>query len=357
MATAPCKITFVLLATAGVSWLSAFFAGSAFGETTSGYGNVMIGHARNDDAAKNGGVANDSDIVALSTTLLVPRKPKPNGTLFVWPGLQPDGANLEPIDNGVLQPVLSWGKSCAPGKQPGHYSSWWISAQYVNCYGHEQDFTGCSGGPIMKVNRGDRLTIELALSRTVWTQKVADTETGKVVTFDKDLRGQSQNYAYFRIEPYDARSIPAATFSNTTITFSRADPRNCEILKKGAEDFVSIPLSINGGQQCFIDEITLKTAPRRSACPQGGVVRSKNTDNKNTDNHTTVTFKNHHGETVNLYWLNEVGAREAFSVLKKGDSYTPLTYRSQTWIAMDQFNRCIDSFVVPDADSAVHIIH
>jgi hypothetical protein len=356
MATAHCKTALVLLAAGGISWLSAISSESAFGDGSSqtiisSYGNVKIGFLGNSNNAQNDGAANNSDIVALSTTLRVPREPLKTGTLFVWPGLQPFGANYDPIDNGVLQPVLSWGNSCAPGRQPRKYSTWWISAQYVNKYTQEPDFTNCRGGPIMSVSRGDHLAIRMALSRTVWTQTVADMETGKVVGFDIDMRSQSQSYAYFRIEPYDARSIPAATFSNTTITFSRADPGNCEIEEKGADDFVSIPLSINGGQQCSIDEITLKAAPHPSACPQAGVARSKNEDEQ-----ATVTFKNRHGATVSIYWLDYVGAREAFAVLKNGESYTQSTYHTHPWLVMDQFNRCIDWFI-PDGDSVEHIIH
>ena len=57
-----------------------------------------------------------TQIVALSTVLTVPAKPPASGTLFLWPGLQPlpGGANFNPIGNGVLQPVLTWGGTCAP---------------------------------------------------------------------------------------------------------------------------------------------------------------------------------------------------------------------------------------------------
>jgi hypothetical protein len=96
------------------------------------------------DAAKskkNGHVAfwttSGNEIVGLRTTLRVPAKPEPAGTIFLWPGLQPDrdGRNYFPIGNGVLQPVLTWGPSCAPGEKPRTYSTWWISGQYVNTQG------------------------------------------------------------------------------------------------------------------------------------------------------------------------------------------------------------------------------
>ena len=346
MATAHHGTTFAALVAAGaVSSMSAISADLPSGDAV-GYGNVEIGFAGNSTTD----MANNSDIVALNTTLQVPRTPAKTGLLYIWPGLQPWGANFKPIDNGVLQPVLTWGHTfCIKQKQPPPFSTWWISAQYVNIYGHK--FPECSGGPVVTAKRGDHLTITMALSGTIWTQTVSNLETGKSVGFDIDLRGQSQNYAYFRIEPYDARSIPAATFSHTTITFSRADAGNCDVRARGARDAVSIPLSIDGGRQCYIDEITLKAAPRPSVCPQGGMARSKNNDKS-----STVTFKNRHGAPVTVFWLNFVGAREAFAVLKDGESYTVLTHRSHPWIVMDQSSRCIDS-LVPDADSVEHVIH
>jgi hypothetical protein len=98
-------------------------------------------------------------ITRLTTKLVVPPRPEPVGTLFLWPGLQPhsQGENFLPIDNGVLQPVLTWGPSCAPGEKPRAYSTWWISAQYVNTFGRHRGYTDCQGGPIMRVKPGDTL--------------------------------------------------------------------------------------------------------------------------------------------------------------------------------------------------------
>src|SRR5262249_3603543 len=87
-------------------------------------------------------------ILGLETTLTVPPKPPASGTLFLWPGLQPlpGSANFTPINNGVLQSVLTWGKTCAPNAPLDPYASWWISAQYVNTFGIEPGYTGCQGG-------------------------------------------------------------------------------------------------------------------------------------------------------------------------------------------------------------------
>lgn len=121
-------------------------------------------------------------IVRLQTTMVVPPKPPASGTLFLWPGIDPDGANFDPINNGVLQPVLTWGPSCAPGTQPLDYSTWWISGQYVNTNGNVSGYTGCDGGPIMSVNVCDTLNMDIALAGTVWTQTITDVQTNQTVT-------------------------------------------------------------------------------------------------------------------------------------------------------------------------------
>jgi hypothetical protein len=350
MATAHCKITLIVfLAMGAVSWLPAISAERPTGDADAsshteviGYGNVAFATA-----------AHGSDIIALATSLRVPRTPAENGTVFMWPGLQPAswGSNFRPIDNGVLQSVLTWGPSCVKLKQPQAYSTWWISAQYVNTVGHEPNHNDCYSGPIMNVSPGDHLTINMTLSGTMWKQTVSDKETGKTVAWDEDLGGQSQNYAFFSIEPHDgARSIPTVTFTDTMITFSHADTGNCDLQTKGIEDVVSIPLAINGGQQCSIGEITLKPTPDSPACPQDAVAKSRNTDKP-----SSVTFKNSHGTTVTLYWLNYVGARQAFATLKNGETYTVTTYLTNPWLAMDQSGRCIDLYF-PDKDTADHII-
>jgi hypothetical protein len=132
-----------------------------------------------------------SQIVRLQTTLTVPAEPPASGTLFLWPGLQPNGANYDPIDNGVLQPVLTWGDSCAPGTQPRAYSTWWISAQYVNTIGNDPGYMGCYGGSVMSVKVGDQLNIDMQLAGTVWNQTVTDAQTNQSVSFSFDMMGQT----------------------------------------------------------------------------------------------------------------------------------------------------------------------
>ena len=65
-------------------------------------------------------IAPPNQITGLQTSLIVPPLPPvpaySNASLFLWPGLDPatNSVNFLPINDGVLQPVLSWGPSCAP---------------------------------------------------------------------------------------------------------------------------------------------------------------------------------------------------------------------------------------------------
>jgi hypothetical protein len=218
----------------------------ATGGRVSGYGTVMFQ------------VNSRNQMVRLQTTMFVPPKPPPSGTLFLWPGLQPNGANFEPIDNGVLQPVLTWGPSCSPGNQPRAYSTWWISGQYVNTFGNEPGYTDCNGGTIMSVDVGDTLTIHMALAGTDWTQTVTDEQTAEEVTYTIDMRGQAQNIAYFVIEEYSSTPVSEVIFTDTTITFGSADAADCKLTMRGKTDYVSVPVPSTDGLTCSIADIILR---------------------------------------------------------------------------------------------------
>jgi hypothetical protein len=197
-------------------------------------------------------------IVRLQTKLVVPPTPPASGTLFLWPGLQPDGVNFEPIDNGVLQPVLTWGPSCAPGKPPRSYSTWWISGQYVNTNGQVSGYTGCDGGAIMSVNVCDTLDIDMVVSGTDWTQTVTDEQTGQTVTYSLDMKGQAQNLAYFVIEEYSSAPVSEVIFTDTILTFDLPDATDCKLSTRGQTDFVSSPVASGDGLQCSIPQIILR---------------------------------------------------------------------------------------------------
>ena len=150
----------------------------------------------------------DSPYVYFQSTIAVPPIPDTKwSTLFLWPGLQPSssGNNFLPIDNGVLQPVLTFGESCAPN--PSNLkinldTTWWISAQYVNTFGKHQGYVGCHGGARMPVKTGDniQMTMELQNNSTIWSQKVLNLNNQQQVTFDFDMRNQEQGWAEFVME-------------------------------------------------------------------------------------------------------------------------------------------------------------
>ncbi len=200
-----------------------------------------------------------NQILSLTTTLAVPVKPTANtGTLFLWPGLQPGGANYDPIDNGVLQPVLTWGPTCAPNAPKNGYASWWISAQYVNTYGSDAGYTGCLGGNGMNVQVGDELAMVMTLNGTVWHQTVTDSVSQASVSYDLDMLGQAQNYAEFVIEMYTQNPAADVVFSATTITFADAEAAACQPTVRGINDFFTNPKASPDGKQCSIDRIVLR---------------------------------------------------------------------------------------------------
>jgi hypothetical protein len=201
-------------------------------------------------------------IIGLQTTLTVPANPPRYGTLFLWPGLQPQtgGEDYEPIGNGVLQPVLAWGTSCAPGMQPPMYSAWWISGQYYDTEGSDPAHHGCYGGPVMEASVGEKLDITMTLSGTVWEQTVRREGGAEVSTvrFAEDLTGQAQNRAEFVIEGYACEPISDVVFTDTTITFALPNLGDCNVARRGEDDFISTPEASPDGSSCFIEKIVLR---------------------------------------------------------------------------------------------------
>jgi hypothetical protein len=216
-----------------------------------------------------------NQITNLKTSLIVPQEPPATGTLFLWPGLDPrtGGTNYMPINNGVLQPVLTWGPSCAPSEQPAAYSTWWISGQYVNTNGNDSGYTGCQSGDIMPVNVGDTLNIEMSLSGTTWTQTITDVQTAQSVNFAIDMQGQAQNIAYFQIEGYSQNPVSDVEFTNTTITFAKSQP-GCRVHYYGypkqmldRNDGITSPVISNGDLSCLIDRLVLHDPAGPVAAP------------------------------------------------------------------------------------------
>jgi hypothetical protein len=199
-------------------------------------------------------------LVRLQTKMTVPAKPAPAGTVFLWPGVQPlrGGPNFAPINNGVLQPVLTWGASCAPGSPRG-FDSWWISGMYVNVSTTLAAYRNCHGGPVMRVNVGDVLDIDIALAGTVWKQTVKNLTSGQQVDYAIDLRGQEQGLAYFDIElPTATKPAADTVFTESVLTFSGPRASACVPTTQGANDFVSKARLSADRTKCCIDRITLR---------------------------------------------------------------------------------------------------
>lgn len=198
-------------------------------------------------------------IVYVETYLTVPPKQASKGTIFLWPGLQPNGANYLPIDNGVIQPVLTWGPSCAPGNQPTDYSTWWISAQYVNTYGNHPGYTGCKGGPIMSVKPGDKLKLQFELKQTTWTQTVTNMANSKQVKFSINMLGQAQNWLIFMIELYSASIPNDVVFQDSVWKFASPTSTGCSLYGSGKKDLMSKPKLSTDKKTCSVAKIVLRS--------------------------------------------------------------------------------------------------
>lgn len=106
----------------------------------------------------------------------VPLVTSPSGVIFAWPGLSPGlGPTFQPLGNGVLQPVLTFGQG--PYPNPNSVSApgqWWISGQYVGSDSIVSN--GWGGGDVMVVNGGDELKCILSYDAgtSTWNQTVTN---------------------------------------------------------------------------------------------------------------------------------------------------------------------------------------
>jgi hypothetical protein len=202
----------------------------------------------------------ENQFTGVRATLTVPAKPPPTGIIFVWPGTQtlPDGPTEQPVAGGVLQPVLTWGSSCVPGSLRGH-STWWISPVYVNEETKIPELLGCHGGPVISVDVGDRLDLEMRLDKTLWYQQVVDRNSQRSTEFSIDLRGQLQQRALFWIElKTEAKPTEDLIFENIVLTMRDPDPGACALNNRGMNDYVSESRISADGMNCCIDRIVLR---------------------------------------------------------------------------------------------------
>jgi len=235
-------------------------------DATGGSGTPVTGYGEVTFQTSTG-----TQITELQTTLTVPAKPTSSSTLFIWPGLEPlpGSANFNPVNYGVLQPVLTWGTSCAPNS-PTNSMGWWISGLYVNTYTSDQALNGCLGGNVIDVAVGESLDITMSLKGTVWSQVVVDRQSGQKATYDVDLLGQAQDWALFKIEE-TTQTTPSSdvVFTATTLTFAAADPMGCQPNKRGTNDYFAAPQSSADGTKCCISRLVLRAQGVPATTPNG----------------------------------------------------------------------------------------
>ena len=202
-----------------------------------------------------------NQILSLKTTMQVPKTPSTRQTLFIWPGLQSKDGAADParIGNGVLQPVLTWGSSCAPSRPSDGYAGWWISGMYVNVTTGAAGAGGCAGGDYLATEVGDLLDIDMSVNGAVWTQTTTDRRTMETVDFAIDLKGQIQNDAMWIIEVPTGETIRPSedvVFTQSVLTFA-SPVESCQPNQAGAADHFSAPVLSADGLHCCYDEIIL----------------------------------------------------------------------------------------------------
>jgi hypothetical protein len=211
-----------------------------------------------------------NEIVSFKTTLVVPKTPTARQTLFIWPGLQSRDRAADPgrIGNGVLQPVLTWGPSCAPKLPPKPYETgWWIAGMYVNVTSGAAGPSGCAGGDYVTTSLGDWLEIDMFVKDAKSVQTVKNVQMNKTVDFTIDLKGQVQNEAMWLIEVPSGSSVRPAEdtiWLQNVLTFSQP-VTSCQPRSRGSADYFSAPTLSTDGLHCCWDKIILKA--NRSATP------------------------------------------------------------------------------------------
>jgi len=199
-------------------------------------------------------------ITGLRTTLAVPAKPAPSGTIFIRTGLQPtpNGMNLQPIGNGALLSVLTWGPSCVRDT-PASYSTWWIAPMYSNLSSSDPQYSGCHAGKIAAAEPTQLIDIEARLDGTKWVQRVVNRDTLDASDFSIDLKGQAQGRLFFNIDlQTNNKPTEDVILTHTVVSMDMADPGACQPIMRGMNDFVSKPRVSADGKHCCIDRIVLR---------------------------------------------------------------------------------------------------
>jgi hypothetical protein len=205
-------------------------------------------------------------IIKLNTELLVPTLPnQQQGTIFIWPGLEPNTGKPGKVGLGVLQPVLTFGPSCVSQPPLLPYESWWITGMYVNV-GSNQRFQGCHNGDSMQVDEGEWLKINMYVHNKVWTQNI--TSSKKSISYSINLNGQGQIWAIFAIELYNGGNpIIPIHFRNTQVGFFTTSPQDCFLYSSAKNNQVSPILPFSNGNGCDISSIIL-SPPKVLTCTE-----------------------------------------------------------------------------------------
>jgi hypothetical protein len=198
--------------------------------------------------------------IALRTTLAVPAEPPPDGHIFIWPGVQPTphGMNFQPIGNGAVLSVLTWGPLC-PSDAPASYSTWWIAPMYTNISSSDPQYSGCHSGRVVLTEPEQLLDVDMHLDGTTWVQKVVNRDTMEASDFSLDLKGQEQGRVFFDIELQTSnKPTEDVVFTNTVLSMAMSDPDACQPVMRGMNDFASEPRVSADGKHCCIDRIVLR---------------------------------------------------------------------------------------------------
>lgn len=169
-----------------------------------------------------------------------------NSLIALWPGLEPWGDCFNPINYGVLQPVLAYGYSCAK-YIPKNANQWWISGQYINtdlnckhvpnefskeCKFYYAGYTCYNVGEYLLVSLNETIYTSIFFDETsgLWKQSIRI--KNKEVFFsiklnycskssDRDAKvirkQQEQNNAVLFIETYNYSKPIRQTFNNLNI--------------------------------------------------------------------------------------------------------------------------------------------
>ncbi len=243
-----------------------FFAGVPW------YGSAVGLADSYEKVANSRGITLETDVPSgygftyLQASMIVPNYITPQGTLFLWPGFGPGGENYSPICNGVLQPVLTYGNSCAPNPGSIPSNQWWISGQYVNTDttpGIPSQFKNCHGGDRMALNAGDLVTVTMEYNETTKTWLQTCEVNGNSVSYSISLEVnslvQEQNRCYFVTEQ------PGGSSMNASFSIFNITVKNKQSYSSLAQNLLSVPqvtgVSINPNQKEFTIERVVIYSP------------------------------------------------------------------------------------------------